>query len=304
MSRPGTDRHSAQRGLANGIEVAGSGNTLGGITASDGSVVTQVISANSKDGVLIDSGATSNLVQGNQVGTDYTGTTALANKVGIEVEGNSNTLGGTAANVFNVVSGNSRDGIVIASGVSGTLVQGNYIGTDYTGTSAVGNGGNGVTILSNNNTLGGSVAAAGNIIAYNGGDGVLVSVGVGNTITSNSIFANSGGGISLSNGGNNNVAAPGLLTAVLSGSTLTVTGSFAAPTANVSYMLQFFANLSGDAEGQICLGSLTVTPTSTGTQNFSFTATTTVTGTYPRITATLTDASGDTSPFSNGVTTS
>jgi hypothetical protein len=134
-------------------------------------------------------------------------------------------------------------------------------------------------------------------------DGVLVSVGVGNTITSNSIFANAALGISLSNGGNSNLAAPSLLTAVLTGSTLTVTGSFTAPTANVSYLLQFFAAPSGDAEGKVYLGSLTVTPTTTGTQLFTFTTTTPVTGTYPLITATLTDNTADSSAFSSGVTT-
>ena len=77
----------------------------------------------------------------------------------------------------------------------------------------------------------------------------------------------------------------------LSDSTLTVTGNFTVPT----------ANLSGDAEGRIYLGSLTVTPTTTGTQLFTFITTTTVTGTYPLITASLTDNSGDTSQFSNGV---
>jgi hypothetical protein len=89
----------------------------------------------------------------------------------------------------------------------------------------------------------------------------------------------------------------------LSDSTLTVTGNFTVPTANLSYVLQFFANLSGDAEGKICLGSLTVTPTTTGTQLLTFTTTTTVTGTYPLITATLTDDTADTSAFSSGVTT-
>jgi parallel beta-helix repeat protein len=175
------------------------------------------------------------------------------------------------------------------------------VGADYTGKNAVANSGNGVTIVGTNNTLGGSVAAAGNIIAYNSGDGVLVSVGVGNTITSNSIFANAALGIALSNGGNNTLSAPNLLTAVVSGSTLTVTGSFTAPTANVSYVLQFFANPSGDAEGKVYLGSLTVTPTTTGTQLFTFTTTTTVTGTYPLITATLTDSGDGTSEFALGI---
>src|SRR5581483_2070982 len=113
-------------------------------------------------------------------------------------------------------------------------------------------------------------------------------------ISRNSIHANGGVGISLATGANNNIVPPNLNSAPLSGTTLTVQGSFTAPTANVSYVLEFFANPSGDAEGKIYLGSLTVTPTSTGTQNFTFTVTTTVTGTYPLITATLTDGSGDT----------
>jgi titin len=291
--------------VANGVEVAGSGNTIGGITASDGSVVTQVISANGKDGVLIDSGATGNLVQGNQVGTDYTGTSAMANSVGIEVRGNNNTLGGTAANVFNVVSGNSTDGILIASGVSGTLVQGNHIGTDYTGASAVGNGAYGVNISGSNNTIGGSVLGASNIIADNTSGGVLISSGLGDAISQNSIFANgathTGPGITLSNGGNNSLVAPTLTKAKLTGgNSLKVDFNFAAPTAKVSYVVEFFANPSGDPEGAIYLGSLTITPNNTNSHPYNFTTTTTVTGTNPLITATVTDPTGDTSPFSNG----
>jgi hypothetical protein len=80
-----------------------------------------------------------------------------------------------------------------------------------------------------------------------------------------------------------------------------VTGAFNAPTANVTYVLEFFANPTGDPEGKIYLGAKLVKPASTGTTSFTFTTTTTVTGTDPVITATLTDVSGDTSAFSNGV---
>jgi hypothetical protein len=142
--------------------------------------------------------------------------------------------------------------------------------------------------------FGGSVASAGNIIAANTQGGVLVSAGSGNTIRLNSIFANgstnTGPGITLSSGANNNLAAPTLHAATFKGGTLTVHGSFAAPTANVGYVLDFFANPTGDAEGKIYLGSLTVTPTRTGNIPFTFTTATTVTGTNRLITATLTDA--------------
>jgi carbon storage regulator len=62
----------------------------------------------------------------------------------------------------------------------------------------------------------------------------------------------------LSSGANNNVTAPTLTTATLSGSTLTVQGTFTAPTANVPYVLEFFANPTGDAEGKVYLGSKTI----------------------------------------------
>ena len=89
------------------------------------------------------------------------------------------TIGGTAAGAGNVISGNDESGIEILA--SDTLVENNSIGTDVTGTLQLGNDGNGVTIdgysfsPSANNSIGGTVAGAGNIIAYNGGAGVVVS---------------------------------------------------------------------------------------------------------------------------------
>ncbi len=170
----------------------------------------------------------------------------------------------------------------------------------------MGNGTYGVVIQGNSNTIGGTVSGAGNSIANNKSGGVLVSSGSGDTISRNSIFSNgasnTGPGITINSGANNNLVAPTLTSASVSGTTLTVKGTFNAATANVPYVLEFFANPAGDAEGKIYLGSMTVTPTSTGTQSFTFTTTTSVTGTDPLITATLTDNLGDTSAFSNGVT--
>jgi hypothetical protein len=287
-----------------GIEVKGNSNTLGGA----GSNLYNVVSGNSTDGILIDSGVSGTLVQGNYIGTDYTGTIAVANSIGIEVAGNSNTVGGTTTAARNIISGNTGSGVTIDSTASGTLVEGNYIGINAS-SAARGNGAYGVSIAGNNNTIGGSVSGAGNTITDNISGGVLVSSGAGNTISQNSIFANgaahSDPGITLDKGANNNLAASTLNLAWLTGSgdtKLFVIGSLTVPTANVSYVLEFFATPSGDAEGEIYLGSLTITPTRTGTQYFLFLPTTTVTGTYPLITATLTDVStGDTSAFSTGL---
>jgi hypothetical protein len=298
---------------ANGVEIAGSHNTIGGTIPSSPTITgtNNYISGNSNDGVLLDSTAADNQVLGNDVGTDYTGTSAVGNSGnGIEILGAGNTLGGTVSGAGNIISGNSSAGVVIASSASGTLVQGNSIGLNVSG-AALGNGGYGVSISSNNNTIGGGDAGAGNSIASNQTGGVLVNAGSGNTISQNSIFANGSSntdpGITLSNGGNNNLAAPSLKSAKLHGhrhthTKLIVKGSFTPPTAKATYVLEFFANPTGDAEGQIYLGSLTVTPKNTRTHKFTFSTTTTVTGTNPLITVTLTDAAGDTSAFSNGVT--
>jgi hypothetical protein len=286
----------------NGVELQSVNNTVGGTSFN----ARNYIAGNKNDGVLVDSGASGNQVLGNFIGLDYSGKVALGNSNGVEVAGTNNTLGGTASGARNVIAGNSTDGVLLDGTASGTAVQGNYIGTDLTGASAVANGVYGVSIAGSNNTIGGSSAAASNTIADNKSGGVQVSAGSGNTIRRNALFANgpsnTGPGIVLASGTNNSITSPTISSATLSGSTLTVKGTYTAPTANVSYVLEFFANPTGDAEGKIYLGSLTVTPTSTGSHSFSFTVTTTVTGTDPLITATLTDATGDTSAFSTGVT--
>jgi len=287
-----------------GIQAAGP-VTIGGTASGAGNL----ISGNSVDGVyvFVNSGVH---VQGNYIGTDVTGAKALANSIGVEVNGPDSTIGGTVTGAGNVISGNSADGVRIDAGsaqfpTQGVQVQGNYIGTDITGTHAIPNS-LGIEVDGSNDTIGGSVAGAGNLIAHNSQGGVLVNAGTADTISRNSITANGGAGtgpgITLSNNGNNNLAAPNLTAAHLNGSTLTVTGSFTPPTANNAYVLEFFANPASDAEGRVFLGSLGEISTNTTSQAFAFTTTTTVTGTYPLITATLTDGSGDTSPFSNGVT--
>ena len=60
------------------------------------------------------------------------------------------------------------------------MVEGNYIGTDPSGMSAIPNLGDGVYLGSGTtgNLIGGTVPGAGNTIAYNTLDGVAVSVPV------------------------------------------------------------------------------------------------------------------------------
>ena len=90
--------------------------------------------------------------------------------------------------------------------------MGNLIGTDAMGTTALGNGASGVEIAGNyygasDNSIGGTAAGAGNIIAFNGGDGVDVgsyssdTAAVDNSILSNFIYANGLLGIDLGDDG-------------------------------------------------------------------------------------------------------
>jgi hypothetical protein len=287
---------------ANGVEVASNNALIGGSSVA----LRNVISGNMGAGVLIDGGVSGTRVQGNFIGSDMTGSVSLANALGVEVAGSGNTIGGVSIAARNVIAGNAVNGVQIDAGANGNAVQGNYIGVNLTASSALANSGYGVSIAGSYNMIGGTALGASNTVADNSQGGVLVSAGSGDSIRHNLLYANGGSqhgpGIVLAAGANNNLAAPILNTATLSGSTLTVTGTFTAPTANVPYVLEFYASPAGDGEGKAYLGSRTVTPASAGTVSFTFTTTTSSANSTTLITVTLTDASGSTSAFSAGVT--
>jgi parallel beta-helix repeat protein len=103
----------------------------------------------------------------------------MANGIGVLIDsGTGITIGGTSAGAGNTVSGNLTAGIYLrGSSVSGTLIEGNEIGTDSTGTMRVArNQANPVNALQNagvvivdsaGNTVGGTTAAAQNVISGN-----------------------------------------------------------------------------------------------------------------------------------------
>ena len=156
---------------------------------------------------LATSATTGNLIDGNDIGTTLDPTLPLGNSLdGILIDGaTANTIGGNVKNANgqtigpNVISGNTLEGIKI-TGASATknVILGNFIGTDPTGTADVGNRDGGIFIDASNNTIGGTAAGAGNVIAHNGKDlktsgfGVTVDSGTGDSIRQNSIFLNSG----------------------------------------------------------------------------------------------------------------
>src|SRR5438093_1167718 len=186
-----------------GVQIYGSSNeTVGGTTAG----ARNSISGNGGEYPPSGSGvymylsyATGNLVQGNYIGTGLTGATSLGNKDGVRGENgaNHNMIGGTTPGTRNIVSGNSRNGIVLIT--IGDSVQGNYIGTDVNGTADLGNNENGVLVQYNNNTIGGTSVGARNTISGNGLSGVLIDGGMGNAVQGNFIGTNAAGTAALGN---------------------------------------------------------------------------------------------------------
>jgi uncharacterized repeat protein (TIGR01451 family) len=188
--------------LANGqagVDISG-GASMNFIGGGDGSA-RNLISGNGGAGVLIDgtpnpgdgSQAGSNTVSGNYIGTNKSGTQALGNgDAGVFLRGGTanNTIGGTGAHTGNLISGNAKDGVkLLNAGTSGNLIQGNFIGTDTTGTVAVPNQGYGVDVGflagpgggsdptgfgPSNNLIGGTATFAGNLISGNVHAGVLL----------------------------------------------------------------------------------------------------------------------------------
>lgn len=218
----GTDGTSAL-GNGFGVSVASTKNTIGGTETGTGNV----ISGNTTFGVFISgASASSNVVEGNMIGTDSSGAAAVPNLAGVFVsaKATSNTIGGTAAGSKNVVSGNASDGVdVVGAGTSSNRVQGNYVGTDATGSSALANGNEGVAVYgaATKNTVGGIGAAARNVVSGNAHDGVAVNdKGTsGNRVEGNYIGLNAAGTAALGNGGIGNPIYNGATGNIVGGTT-------------------------------------------------------------------------------------
>ncbi len=314
-----------------GVVIFGSDDNVIG-TNGDGvndSVEGNVISGNNTAGVLVLIGQPgqlpdNNVIAGNRIGTSADGNTALGNgRMGIFVLGGgtgnrigTNSDGFSDIEERNLVSGNAEAGIYL--GGSGISVAGNYIGTNSAGTAALPNG-NGVRIeRSDNNRVGGTVAGASNLIAYNNYVGVSIADGAGNSVLGNSIFANGEIGIDLNalgdpsnrvtpndstdadSGPNNLQNFPEIATS-LQTDTQTVVGGKLQSAPSTQFRIEFFSSdskdTSGYGEGQNYLGFITATTDSTGVASFVANFPMLIpTGEF--ISATATDPLGNTSEFS------
>lgn len=323
-----------------GVVILGaSGNTIGGTATG----ARNVISGNRKapplanlplaGGVALISyqsftGTSGNLIQGNYIGLTRAGTAALGNGVtngripgaGIFIgSATNNTIGGTTAAARNIISGNNGYGIALGTangdGASGNVIQGNAIGTQADGRAALRNTSHGlfITASSSGNLIGGADPGSGNIIAFNGGAGVVVESGNRNGILANAIHSNEGLGIDLGGNGvtrndpddrdtgaNDLQNFPELIVAASSSSRTTVRGRLTGA-ANATYTLEFFSNTNCDpsrfGEGESFAGTARVTTDTSGAVSFTVTLTPALTaGRF--LTATATDAANNTSEFS------
>ncbi|HWX22285.1 MAG TPA: M12 family metallopeptidase [Candidatus Binatia bacterium] len=201
-----------------GLSAAGTNaipNSAAGVQISEGAVSNlvggtlprtgNVIAGNGLQGLLL--GSSGNVVQGNYVGVNAAGTLAISNGwsgVDLAAGAQANLIGGTVPGTGNLISGNGLQGVLLQDpGTRGNIVQGNYIGVNFGGTSAIPNGWSGVDIYNGpqGNLIGGTTAAAANLISGNGNYGVVLSVPgtAGNLVQGNYIGLNASGNAALPN---------------------------------------------------------------------------------------------------------
>ena len=290
-------------GNLEGVLIRGTANQLIG----------NVISGNSADGIILQTSAASasNTIAGNLIGTNAAGTAALPNGNGILLQGDGNTIGGTTAASRNVISGNAIVGIGLFN-ADDNLVQGNFIGTDISGTTAIANGSDGIFVNNSlRNQIGGTVAGAANRIRFNGSDGVDVSSGTANAIRQNAIGSNTSKGIELAGaagetndagdadtGANNLQNFPVVTAVVIAGGTTFINATLNS-SPSTAFAIDLFNNTACDAtpgggEGETFVATTSVTTDSSGNATFIVPVASALTV----VTGTATDPAGNTSQFS------
>lgn len=215
----------------------------------------------------------------------------------------------------------SSPGSYYAASVTGNTLWGNGWATTGAGLRAVGGGGH--TLVGNTveqNTGHGVLLdgasfnrlQAGNAVLLNGGDGLAVVGGVGNTSRQTTYSGNGGLGIDLGDDGVTTAGVPVLTSAYLPHPYSTVNlGGYLTAAPNATYVIEFFGNPvadpSGYGEGAEYLGEVTVTTDGSGQAPIAATVPAGSTGPYPEFAATATrtgaaDPGDDrTSEFSNNL---
>jgi hypothetical protein len=171
----GVDETGAiRRGNDEGIGIfVSNDNLIGGTTPSQ----RNVIAGSRWENIWVGQSTLNNKIKGNFIGTNAQGTASIGNgNNGITNDGSNSVIGGTEPGAGNIISGNGQYGIYL--GGRDVIVQGNYIGTDITGTQIVANSGSGIYVSGGGGAvIGGTTAAARNIISGNSSGISYSSVG-------------------------------------------------------------------------------------------------------------------------------
>ena len=186
---------AGNNGAAIYVASTSNNNRIGSNPSSASDYFSNLLSGNEGPGIEIN-GSSGNIIQANLIGTNRAGTTFIrndSNGILITAAASNNTIGGTAHYdsttqktnnptgnkgtvpiVYirppqgNLISGNVLNGVKIAQASENNVLSGNFIGTDYRGTSAIGNLQDGVVIEgANNNSLIGCTVVDQPFIYYN-----------------------------------------------------------------------------------------------------------------------------------------
>jgi parallel beta-helix repeat protein len=290
-----------------GIDVDTPNTTIGGALPA----MRNLISGNANG--IYNSGGANNRVIGNYVGVNAAGNAAIPN----QNNGIMLAFATTDAHITgNLVSGNGQYGIYIWVGPDRCTLQGNVIGADASKSAPIGNYLGGIAMQVNDCLIGGPNPADRNLIAFNGGHGIIIQRNSAhNRVQANRIFANGTLGIDLGNwetgvtpndagdwdtGPNGFQNYPVLDSAFLAGNSVIQVNGVLNSSPNTSYHLEFFANAacdsSGHGEGEIYLDAFDVTTDGNGNAPFANVLWTAVPVGY-QLSATATDSAGSTSEF-------
>jgi len=254
---------------AGGITLYTSGNTIGGMAAGEGNV----ISGNAQSGVYVTgTNAFGNLIMGNTIGLAADGMTAVGNgRHGVCLYGaSSNTVGGLSPAAGNFIAYNTWSGVCV--------VHSNSMGNAILGNSIYGNAKLGIDLVAE-----GENEISGIVEANDGRNYDLDSGpnGLQNYPSSNSVFQGAAG----------NSGVQGVLYSK----------------SNSSYRVEFFANPTSDpsnyGEGRYFIGFQNVTTDAGGRADLSVTLGPSMAKGHV-VTATATDSENNTSEFSRTGTNS
>ncbi len=154
--------------------------------------------------IYVHGGASSNIIGGDDADDGTVDGIVGARNV---ISGSLLTVGGTGIGV-------RIDGSV---GVAlNNVVRGNFVGTDYKGTTDLGNADDGILLQGPGNTIGGLTAGSGNLISGNNGDGmqingvqtdgsVIIGDLIGTTADGAAALANSRNGIFITSASNTSI---------------------------------------------------------------------------------------------------